>query len=75
MICDYQRLDVMLHSSHMSRQDERKGRGNARFLHCRNCDSLAVVAVAHFDPHLASRHLAATGRADDCFCHLQLWLS
>ena len=37
------------------------------FLHCRNCDSLAVVAVAHFDPHLASRHLSAPGRADDCF--------
>ena len=38
--------------------------------HCRNCDSLAVVAVAHLDPHLAGRHLAAIGRADDCFCRL-----
>ena len=43
------------------------------FLHCRNCDSLTVVAVAHFDPHLAAHHLAAIGRAADCFCHLELW--
>ena len=42
-------------------------REEALFLHCRNCDSLAVVAVAHFDPHLAGCHLAATGRVDDCF--------
>ena len=31
---------------------------------------LAVVDVAHFDSHLAGRHLAAIGRADDCFYHL-----
>ena len=30
--------------------------------HCRNCDSLPVVVVAHFDPHLAGCHLAAIGR-------------
>ena len=42
-------------------------------LHCRNCDSLTVVAVAHFDPLLAGRHLAAIGRADDRFCRLQFW--
>ena len=36
-------------------------------------DSLAVVAVVHFYPHLAGRHLAATRRADDFFCRLQLW--
>ena len=39
-----------------------KVRQRAIFLHCRNCDSLTVVAVAHFDPHLAARHLAAIGR-------------
>ena len=39
--------------------------GNALFLHCRNCDSLAVVAVAHFDPHLAGHYLPAIRRADD----------
>ena len=37
------------------------------FLHCRDCDLLAVVVVTHFDPHLAGLHLAATGRVDDCF--------
>ena len=47
-----------------------KGWGNALFLHCRNCDSLAVVVVAHFDPHLAGRHLAVLRKADDCFCRL-----
>ena len=26
-------------------------------LHCRNCDLLVVVAVAHFDFHLAGSHL------------------
>ena len=40
------------------------------FLHCQNCDFLAVVVVANFDPHLAGRHLATVGTADDCFCHL-----
>ena len=35
--------------------------------------SLAVIAVAHFDPDLAGRLLAAIERADDCFCRLQLW--
>ena len=45
------------------------GEATKLFLHCRNCDSLAVVVVAHFDPHLAGCHLAATGRTDDCFCH------
>ena len=37
------------------------------FLHCWNCDSLAVVAVAHFYPDLAGRHLAAIGAVNDCF--------
>ena len=47
------------------------GEGNALFLHCRNCDSLAVVvAVAHFHPHLAGRHLAVIRKADDYFCRL-----
>ena len=32
------------------------------FLHCQNCDSLTVVAVAHFDPYLAGRHLAPPSR-------------
>ena len=49
-------------------------RENAQFLYCRNCDSLAVVAVAHFDPYLAGRHLGAIGSADDCFRHLHLWV-
>ena len=49
----------------------REGSDETLFLHCRNCDSLAVVAVAHFDP----RHLAARGRADDRFCRLQLWFA
>ena len=31
------------------------------FLHCQNCDSLTVVDVAHFDPHLAGHHLATIG--------------
>ena len=44
------------------------------FLHCWNRDSLAVVAVAHFDLHLAGRHLADIGSTDDCFCRLRLWL-
>ena len=43
------------------------------FLHCRNRDSLAVVAVAHFDPHLAGRHFVAIRRPDDFSCRLQLW--
>ena len=51
-------------------QGEGRRRGNALFLHCRNCDSLAVVAVAHIDFHLAGRHLAAISRADDYFCRL-----
>ena len=42
------------------------------FLRCRNCDSLTVVAVAHFNTHLAGRHLAAIGRVDNCFSRLQL---
>ena len=41
-------------------------------LHCGNWP-LAVVVVAHLYPHLASRHLAAIWRDDDCFCRLQLW--
>ena len=48
-------------------QGKRRGRGNAPLLHFGNFDSLVGVAVAHFDPHLAGRHLAAIGRADDCF--------
>ena len=45
------------------------------FLHCRNCDSLAIVAVAHFNPHLNGRHLAAIGRADECFVVCSFGLS
>ena len=56
-------------------QGEKRGSGNRPFLHCQNCDSLAVVVVAHFHPHLTGRHLAAIGRPDDCFCRLQLGLS
>ena len=41
------------------------------YLHCRNCDSLTVVAVAHFD--LAGCHTSSIVRADDYFCGLQLW--
>ena len=37
-----------------------------------NCHSLTVVAVAHFDTHLAGRHLVAIERDDDCFSRLQL---
>ena len=37
-------------------QCERKGSVNELFLHCRNCDSLAVVAVGHVHPHLAGRY-------------------
>ena len=47
-----------------------RGLGNAPFLHCRNCDSLAVVAVVHFDPHLAGRRLVAIRSAEDCSCPL-----
>ena len=42
-------------------------KGEALFLCCQDCDSLVVVVVAYFDLHLAGRHLAAIGRADDCF--------
>ena len=46
----------------------------ALFLHCRNCDSLAVVSVVHLDNHLTGRHLTPIGRADNCcrcsFCLL-----
>ena len=38
--------------------------------YCQNCDSLAVVVVAHFDPGLAGCHLAAIGRAEEYFCRL-----
>ena len=38
-------------------------------MHCRNCNSLAVAAVAHVD------HLAAIGRADDCFVVFSFGLS
>ena len=48
-------------------QGERRGSYNALFLHCRSCDSLTVVVVAHFDSYLAGCHLAAIGRADDFF--------
>ena len=47
-----------------------RGGGNALFLHCQNFDLLAVVAVAHFYPHLAGRHLAIILKADDCFSRL-----
>ena len=47
-----------------------RGLGNVPFLHCLNCDSLAVVAVVHFDPHLAGRRLVAIGRVEGCFCPL-----
>ena len=56
-----------------TRQGERRGRGNALFLHCQDCDSLAVVVVAHFNSHLAGRHLTVIGRTNDWFCHLKLW--
>ena len=46
-----------------------KGKRNA--LCC--IDSLAVVAVAHFEPLQAGRHLAAIRKADNHFCRLQLW--
>ena len=36
------------------------------------CDSLTGVAVAHFDPYVAGRHLAAIGRVDNCFSRLQI---
>ena len=42
------------------------------FLHC---DSLAVVAVAHFAPHLAGRHLTAIGIAEVCFVVCSFGLS
>ena len=42
------------------------------FLHCQNCLSLIVVAVAHVDLYLAGCHLAVIERADNCFSHLQL---
>ena len=51
-------------------QGERKREATRYLRIVGNCDSLAVVAVAHFDPRLAGRHLAAIGRADDCFCRL-----
>ena len=37
----------------------------------RAISALSEIAVAHFDPRLAGSHLAAIGRADDCFCRLQ----
>ena len=43
------------------------GKDNALFLHCRNCDSLTVFAVAHFDPYLPGRHLASIGRLTTAF--------
>ena len=43
-----------------------RGEASRCFCIVGNCDSLAVVAVAHFDPHPTGRHLAAVGRADDC---------
>ena len=51
-------------------QHEKRGLGNTLFLHCQDCDSLVVVVVAHFDPHLAGRCLADIRRADDCFRRL-----
>ena len=50
------------------------GEATSYFCIARKCDSLAVFAVAYFDPHLAGCHLAAMGRAGDCVCRLQLWL-
>ena len=50
------------------------GEATSYFCIVRKCDSLAVFAVAYFDPHLAGCHLAAMGRAGDCVCRLQLWL-
>ena len=49
----------LLHGERDGGGGEGGGGVNALFLHCRNCDSLAVVVVAHFDPHLADHHLAA----------------
>ena len=45
------------------------------FLQYQNCDSLAVVPVAHFDPHLAGHHLNTIGRADDFFVVCSIGLS
>ena len=45
---------------------------NALFLHCQNCDLLAVVVAAHFHPHLAGRHLAVIRKADDCLSFVAL---
>ena len=50
------------------------GEATSYFCIVRKCDSLAVFAVAYFDPRLAGCHLAAMGRAGDCVCRLQLWL-
>ena len=64
----------MIHLDYLRKKPgERRGEASARYL-CivRNCDQ---PAVAHFDPPLAGSHLAAKGRADDCFCHLQFWLT
>ena len=47
-----------------------EGEATCYFCICRNYDSLAVAVVAHFDPRLAGRLLAAIGKADDCFCRL-----
>ena len=38
------------------RRRRRRGWRNALFLHCWNCDSLAVVVLAHFDSVRSRRH-------------------
>ena len=38
-------------------QGERRGRGNALFLHCRNCDPLAAGVSVSLAAHLAGREL------------------
>ena len=36
-------------------------------LRCRNCDSLAVIVVAHFDPHLSGAISPSQGELTTAF--------
>ena len=56
--CGFFWHDVLFESREDSRPGWRKGWGNVLVLHCWNCDSLAVIVVAHFDTRLAGRHLS-----------------
>ena len=53
----YKEISVYYTSNFLGMRDG-LGPGNELFLYCRNCDSRAVVVVAHFDPHLAGSYLA-----------------